>query len=109
MVVEGRRNLPKEAWGKIEKQFNEQFDKEYLPKMIDSEECRSRTELDMKLRKSGSSLEALRRQAIENSFAQHWLDEKIKDDHEIPTRKWTTTTGHTWRTIKRRPGRVGNT
>ncbi len=83
VIVEGRRTLPKDAWGKIEKQFNDQFDKEYLKKMIDSEECRSRTELDMKLRKSGSSLEALRRQAMENSFAQHWLDEKIKDDHEI--------------------------
>ncbi len=83
VVVEARRNLPKEAWGKIEKQFNEQFDKEYLPKMIDSEECRSRTELDVKLRKSGSSLEALRRQAFENNFAQHWLNEKIQDDHEI--------------------------
>ena len=37
----------------------------------------------MKLRKQGSSLEALRRQAMENSFAQHWIDEKVKDDHEI--------------------------
>ncbi|HEX4142594.1 MAG TPA: peptidyl-prolyl cis-trans isomerase [Pirellulales bacterium] len=83
VIVEGRRSLPKEAWGKIEKQFNEQFDKEYLKKMIESEECRSRTELDLKLRKQGSSLEALRRQAMENSFAQHWIDEKVKDDHEI--------------------------
>jgi hypothetical protein len=83
IVVEGRRSLPKEAWGKIEKSFNEQFDKEYLKKMIDSEDCRSRTELDTKLRKQGSSLEALRRQAMENSFAQHWMEEKVKDDHEI--------------------------
>ncbi len=83
VIVEGRRNLPKEAWGKIEKQFNEQFDKEYLKKMIDSEDCRSRTELDIKLRKHGSSLEGLRHQAMENSFAQHWIDEKVRDDHEI--------------------------
>ena len=79
----GQRRLPKEAWGKIEKQFNEQFDKEYLKKMIDSEECRSRTELDLKLRKTGSSLEGISRQAMENSFAQHWIEEKVRDDHEI--------------------------
>jgi hypothetical protein len=83
VIVEGRRTLPKDAWGKIEKQFNTQFDKEYLKKMIESEECRSRTELDLKLRKQGSSLEALRRQAMENSFAQHWMDEKVRDEHEI--------------------------
>ena len=83
VIVEARRSLPEEAWGKIEKQFNEQFDKEYLKKMLDSEECRSRTELDRKLRKAGSSLEALRRQAFENSFAQHWMEEKVKVGREV--------------------------
>ncbi|HEY1786307.1 MAG TPA: M56 family metallopeptidase, partial [Pirellulales bacterium] len=83
VVVEGRRSLPKEAWEKIEKQFNQQFEKEYLPKLIDSEGCDSKEELDAKLRKAGSSLDALRRQAMENSFAQHWLDEKFRDDREI--------------------------
>jgi PPIC-type PPIASE domain len=83
VIVEGRRAIPKEAWPKIEKQFNEQFDKEYLPKMLEAEECRSRTELDAKLRKAGSSLDGLKRQSMENSFAGHWLEEKVKDDHEI--------------------------
>ncbi|HTU24951.1 MAG TPA: peptidyl-prolyl cis-trans isomerase [Pirellulales bacterium] len=83
VIVEGRRTLPKEAWPKIEKQFNEQFDKEYLGKMMEAEEVNSRTELDIKLRKSGSSLVALKRQAMENSFAAHWLEEKVKDDREI--------------------------
>jgi beta-lactamase regulating signal transducer with metallopeptidase domain len=83
VIVEGKRKLPKEAWEKIEKQFNEQFDKEYLAMMIESEACQSRAELDIKLHKDGSSLEALRCQAMERSFAQHWIDEKARDDREI--------------------------
>jgi biopolymer transport protein ExbD len=83
VIVEGRRTLPKEAWGKIEKQFNEQFDKEYLKKMIDSEECRSRTELDAKLHEARTSLDTLRRQAFENSFAQHWMEEKVSVGREV--------------------------
>ncbi len=39
-ITEARRSIRKEAWPKIEKQFNEQFDKEYRLKMLETEECR---------------------------------------------------------------------
>ena len=41
VIVEGRRLIPKEAWGKIEKQFDAQFDKDYLPRMLEAEQCTS--------------------------------------------------------------------
>ena len=80
IVAEGRRLLPKEAWRKIETQFGEQFDKEYLPKLRKQYQCDSRRELDAKLRKMGSSLEGLKRQSMEKSFAQYFIEEKVKVD-----------------------------
>ncbi len=68
VVVEGRRLIPKEAWSKIEKQFNAQFDKDYLPKLLDEEQCKSRSELDRKLRKSGGSLMGVKRQSNGSQF-----------------------------------------
>ena len=41
VIVEGKRKIPKDAWSKIEKQFDSQFDKDYLPKMLESEDCKS--------------------------------------------------------------------
>jgi hypothetical protein len=82
-VVDGRSRLPNGAWEKIVVDVNAAYDKEYLPKVIAEEGCASAEELDAKLRENGSSLDALRRATLENSFAQHWIDEKSKDEREI--------------------------
>ena len=42
LFLEAARNVPAEAVPKIEKQFNETFDKMYLRKMMESEGCGSR-------------------------------------------------------------------
>ncbi len=83
LFLEAARNVPAEAIPKIEKQFNEQFDKTYMRKMIEGEGCGSRSELEAKFRRQGTTVEGMRRQAFEGSFAARWLEDHVKNDDEI--------------------------
>ncbi len=83
LFIEAAKNVPAEAVPKIEKQFNETFDKMYLRKMMEGEGCGSRGELEAKFRRQGTTVDGMRRMAFEGSFAARWLDDHVKDDDEI--------------------------
>ena len=77
------RNIPADAVPKIEKGFNDTFDKMYLRKMMEGEGCGSLPELEAKFRRMGTTVEAVRRQTFESAFAARWLDDHVKSDDEI--------------------------
>jgi hypothetical protein len=83
LYAEGKRGIPVEGMNKMQKHFDEQFDKFYLRKMIEGEGVGSRTELEAKLRRQGTTIESLRRQAFESSCAARCLEDHVKDDVEI--------------------------
>ncbi len=51
--------------------------------MMESEGCGSRSELDAKLRRQGTTVDAIKRQAFEGSFAARWFDDHVREDDEI--------------------------
>ena len=52
--------------------------------MMESEECGSApSELEAKLRRQGTTVDAVRRQAFEGSFAARWFDDHVREDDEI--------------------------
>jgi hypothetical protein len=83
VIIDGRRSLPKPYWEAIETQFNFQFAREYVPKLIAAEGCNSLAEVDLKLHEAGTSLEAHRRQLWESNFARYWVEKAAKVDREI--------------------------
>jgi hypothetical protein len=83
LLIEARREIPKENMPKIEQKVREIFDKEHLPKMIDGEKIKSRAELFKAMKQAGTSLEEQRRLFLERSLAAQYVNKKADDDKEI--------------------------
>jgi hypothetical protein len=83
LLIEARREIPKENMPKIEQKVREIFDKEHLPKMIDGEKIKSRAELFKAMKAAGTSIEEQRRLFLERSLAAQYVHKKVGDDKEI--------------------------
>jgi parvulin-like peptidyl-prolyl isomerase len=79
LLVEARRNIPKENMPKIEKRVKEMYDREQIPKMIDGTKIKSRAELLEAMRKAGTSLEDQQRQFLERSLAAQWVHQQTEE------------------------------
>jgi parvulin-like peptidyl-prolyl isomerase len=77
------RTVPKENLPRIEQKLGEEFEKNELPKMIQSAKVETRRELDRKLRTLGTSLERRKQAFIQRALAQAWVHQKITSDEEI--------------------------
>lgn len=76
--------IPKEALTGIEADINAGFNREYLPKLLESFEVKTVQELDQKLRERSSSLDFMRRYFFEQTIAGQWKLQKVKTKEEIP-------------------------
>ena len=83
LLIEAKREIPKENLEKIRKKVNEFFDKEYLPKMIDGTKIKSRAELIAMLREGGTSIEEQQQQFFESSLAKEVARKHVGEDKEI--------------------------
>jgi hypothetical protein len=83
LLIEARREIPKENMPKIEKKVKEIYDQEQIPKLIDGKKIKSRTELFKAMRDAGTSLEEQQRQFLERSLAAQYVHKKIGDEKEI--------------------------
>jgi parvulin-like peptidyl-prolyl isomerase len=77
-------SIPAEGMKKITGNINDQFDKEQLPKLMTAAGVSTRQELEAKLRERGNSIEWERRLFFEKNIHVGWLQQKIKQDQEIP-------------------------
>jgi parvulin-like peptidyl-prolyl isomerase len=83
IVQDARRTIPAEGWPQIEKQLSKQFEEVELEKMIKKSGVDSARDLDLKLRRLGTSLEREKRAFIDRSLAQQWVGQQIKRNEEI--------------------------
>ncbi len=83
LVAEAKRNIAAENLPKLEERITEMFNKEQLKKLLDGAKVNSRAELDAKLRKYGSSIEAQKRVFYERNISSYWLHQQVKDEEEI--------------------------
>jgi parvulin-like peptidyl-prolyl isomerase len=82
-VNDAKKAIPEDALAKIEKEQNDQFDKEQLGKMLEQAGVGSRAELEAKLRKNGGSLDLTRRAWFESRLAGEWMRRQVKVDEQI--------------------------
>ena len=83
LLIEARREIPKENMEKIRKKVREIYDKEQIPKLIDGKRIKSRAELLKAMREAGTSLEDQERQFLERSLASQYVHKKIGEEKEI--------------------------
>ncbi len=83
IYLEAARNVPADAIPKIEKSFNDNFEKSFMRKLMESEGCGSRGELEAKYRRYGTTVESFKRMTFESNFAARWMEDHVKSDDEI--------------------------
>jgi len=83
VVNDAKQTIPAQALGKIENEVNRDFDKNQIPKLMESYHAANQHELDEALRAAGSSLDWERRSFFEQNMFHGWLQQQIKDDQQI--------------------------
>ncbi len=85
LFAEASKKIPPEALKDIEKKITEEFDQHQMKDMMERGKCKTKEELEAKLREAGTSLERRRKGFFEASVAKMWLQQQIKDkDEEVP-------------------------
>ncbi len=77
------RNVPEENLPLIEKQLNEQFQEEELPRMMEAAKIESAQEFDEFLRLHGDSIERAKRRYRHEILARQWLGRQAVKKTEI--------------------------
>src|SRR6185436_5690268 len=77
VLADAYRKIPPDNRTKLETHVNEQFNKTQLKSMMESLHAGSKTELETKLRKLGTSLETQRRAYFERSVASQWIFQQV--------------------------------
>ena len=83
IYLDARSTIPAEGLPQVKKQIAAYFDEHEVERLIEKTEVQTAHELDLKLRKLGTSLDQEKRAFIERSLAQQWVQQKIKRDEEI--------------------------
>jgi hypothetical protein len=85
LFAEASKKIPPEGLKDIEKKITEEFDQHQMKDMMERGKCKTKEELEGKLREAGTSLERRRKGFFEASIAKMWLQQQIKDkDEEVP-------------------------
>jgi hypothetical protein len=82
IYLEAKRNIPDEAWDRIQTEIAKQFEDEEVERLIKQLKLSGRRELSERLRAMGTSMETQKRTYCELYLAQMWLKEhKQTDEH----------------------------
>jgi parvulin-like peptidyl-prolyl isomerase len=83
IYLDAKQAIPSEGWPQVEKQVAKVFEETELDKMMKRVGATSRSELDDRLRKLGTSIEHEKKAYFERELARQWLGTKIKREDEI--------------------------
>ena len=83
IVADARRQIPKEAWPNVQKQIDAEFDKSEIKALMERHKAASRPDLDIILRKRGSSIEMEKRSFAERTLAKQWIHQQLDRKEEI--------------------------
>jgi hypothetical protein len=85
LLAEIRRKISSEQWTKHEEQMRKYFNTNDIKPLQEQYKATSVMDLDNKLRKQGSSLDAQRTASIERNMAISWLNTEVKDEKREAT------------------------
>jgi hypothetical protein len=80
LYVQARRKIPDDKLPDLQKRIEQDFEEKAVPTFMKNEQCKSRRELEDKLRETGNSIERVRRNFVETQIAQQWFRDQVKED-----------------------------
>lgn len=80
---DARRKIPADNMPAVEKQLGRAFEELQVKKLLKEHGVESWRDLDLELRKIGSSLEQEKRVFFERNLAQQWMQQQVKPDDEV--------------------------
>lgn len=83
VVYKARRELPADAWPKVEKSVNEQFEKTHVKELMTRANAKTRQELDRIMQQSGTSIERQKKSYLERSLAAQWIRKEVNYEPEV--------------------------
>ena len=83
VVYKARKDIPADAWPKIEKSVNEQFDKTHLKDLMARADATTRHELERILQQSGTSIERQKKAFLDRSLAAQWIRKEVNYEPEV--------------------------
>lgn len=83
VIADARRKIPEEALPNVERQLNEEFHKNQIPKMMADAEVQTKVELERLLKEAGSSIEAQRKMFMERAIGAQWIRQSIDAEPEV--------------------------
>lgn len=82
LLIEARREIPKENMDKIRKKIKEIYDREQIPKLIDGTKYKSRADLIKAMHDAGTSLEDQEQQFFERSLTAQYVHKKFGEEKD---------------------------
>lgn len=83
IVQHAARNIPAENLKRVREIVGREFERQEVPRMIKAAEVRSRRELEDKLLSAGMSLEARKREWVDQVLAADWLRQQVRPSTAI--------------------------
>ncbi|MEX1223643.1 MAG: hypothetical protein WEA31_03765, partial [Pirellulales bacterium] len=83
VIADARRKIPEEALPNVERQLNEEFQRNQIPKMMADAEVQTKVELERLLKEAGSSIEAQRKLFMERAIGAQWVRQSIDTEREV--------------------------
>jgi hypothetical protein len=85
VFAEASKKIPPEVLKDFEKKSGDDFDEHQMKDMMQRANCKTKEELEVKLREAGTSIERRRKVYFEGNLARMWLQQQMKDkDEEVP-------------------------
>jgi parvulin-like peptidyl-prolyl isomerase len=83
VVYKARKEIPAEAWPKIEKSVNDQFEKTHLKDLMTRAGATTRHELERIMQQSGTSIERQKKAFLDRSLVAQWIRKEVNYEPEV--------------------------
>lgn len=80
LYVQARRKIPDDKLPDLQKRIEQDFEDKAVPTFMKNENCKTRQELEAKLKETGNSIDRIKRSFVETQIAQQWFRDQVKED-----------------------------
>lgn len=85
LYTQARRKIPEDKLPEVKKKIDQGFEDNALKHFMKNENCKTRQELDDKLKQTGNSIDRVKRNFVEAQIAQQWFNDQVKEDDQKVT------------------------
>src|SRR5439155_10799354 len=80
LYLQAKKKIPDDKLPELQKKIEKNFEDNMLKSYMANTHCKTRRELEDRLRSMGNSVERLKRVTVEETIARQWFSDQVKAD-----------------------------